>query len=753
MRTSTILFFCFLFCLPGVYAQQPSGTVQGKVLTAGGKPVAYASVALAGTSFGTITQEDGTFQFTAPAGTYTISAQAIGSGNVALQVAIVPHQTLELPPIKLNQQAVELPDVVVTGQFEPQSARKSVYQVRTIGSEQIRMRGATDVQGVLNNQLGIRFDQDLALGSSNLSLQGISGQNVKVLLDGAPMIGRGGTSNEININQLDINSIERIEIVEGPMSVVYGADALAGVINIITKKPGTEKLALSARLHEETIAKEYGTESGIHNQNLRASWQHKGWQLVGGISHNNFTGLKGGKVGRGLAWPWHPKEQWLGDVLVGYQSSHLKTWYRLNLLDEEINNLGTFVNGRTTDKNYLSKRYMHQAQADWQLNEKLSATAVASYTNFSRRTQGVEVEEATGKETLSLAAGAQDMTTFSGTTFRSTVQYALSSAIALQPGVDLNLEKGSGDRIAGEPAINDYALFVSAEFSPSSTIHIRPGLRVVHNSVYQAPPVLPSVNAKVSLTPKLDLRVAYGRGFRAPSLRELYFNFHDASHNIVGNTDLQAELSHSVNGSLAWKVLEGSRVQLASTIGTFYNHLDNQITTGQDARTPGNYTYLNVERHKTTGANVTNTLRVEAFEATAGASYIGRYNRFYEEQEGLAHFTWSPEVILNATYSFRSLGASFGVFYKYTGVMPTYVLGTESVYLAEIAGFSWADVTATKSLTKFLTLNVGVKNLFDVQQITSSQLITGGAHSTGGNRPVGYGRSFFLGLNFQLSKL
>ena len=50
------------------------------------------------------------------------------------------------------------------------------------------------------------------------------------------MAGRQGTSNEIDINQIDINSIERIEIVEGPMSVVYGADALAGVINIITKK-------------------------------------------------------------------------------------------------------------------------------------------------------------------------------------------------------------------------------------------------------------------------------------------------------------------------------------------------------------------------------------------------------------------------------------------------------------------------------------------------------------------------------------
>ena len=65
-----------------------------------------------------------------------------------------------------------------------------------------------------------------------MTMMGLKGQNVKILIDGMPIIGRQGTSNEININQVDINTIERIEIVEGPMSVVYGADALAGVIFI-----------------------------------------------------------------------------------------------------------------------------------------------------------------------------------------------------------------------------------------------------------------------------------------------------------------------------------------------------------------------------------------------------------------------------------------------------------------------------------------------------------------------------------------
>ena len=102
------------------------------------------------------------------------------------------------------------------------------------------------MQDALNNELNIRFSQDLATGGSDITMMGLKGQNVKILIDGLPMVGRQGTSNEIDINQIDINSIERIEIVEGPMSVVYGADALAGVINIITKK-ARPKISVSAR--------------------------------------------------------------------------------------------------------------------------------------------------------------------------------------------------------------------------------------------------------------------------------------------------------------------------------------------------------------------------------------------------------------------------------------------------------------------------------------------------------------------------
>ncbi|MEQ8534913.1 MAG: TonB-dependent receptor plug domain-containing protein, partial [Imperialibacter sp.] len=109
-------------------------------------------------------------------------------------------------------------DIVITGQFEPQSASRSVYQVRTIAMERIQSQGANRLQDVLQTELNVRFSQDMALGESSMTLQGLGGQNIKVLIDGMPLITREGTSNSGALNQVDVNNIEKIEIVEGPMS-------------------------------------------------------------------------------------------------------------------------------------------------------------------------------------------------------------------------------------------------------------------------------------------------------------------------------------------------------------------------------------------------------------------------------------------------------------------------------------------------------------------------------------------------------
>ena len=122
-------------------------------------------------------------------------------------------------------------------------------------------------------------------------------------MDGIPMIDRGSTKQ--SLSQLDVNRIERVEIVEGPMSVVYGTDALAGVINIITKKgpgySGESTWRVGARIQEETMGKEYQffNGEGLHNESIDLGFNLKnGLYFNGGYTRNDNGGWQGDLTGR-----------------------------------------------------------------------------------------------------------------------------------------------------------------------------------------------------------------------------------------------------------------------------------------------------------------------------------------------------------------------------------------------------------------------------------------------------------------------
>lgn len=648
----------------------------------------------------------------------------------------------------------DLKEVVVTGQYEPQSISRSVYQVRVIPQERIQSKGATNLQDLLNTELNFRFSQDLALGTASVTMNGLPGQYVKVLLDGVPVIGKSA-GNEINLNQININSVERVEIVEGPMAVAYGADAMAGVINIITKKIPESKLDVQAKIQEESVGSEYGSDEGIHNRYVAAGYVWKSWFGRVEIGHNDFDGWKGDITGREKLW--HPKTQWLGAVTAGIKRDKFHANYRLDALDEEIYNPGEFQGNQALDQRYITRRFMHQLQGGVDFTNNFSYDGAFAYTDYSRRTQSVNVDKATGNETLSLGEGQQDVTSFTGFTARGTFQYKISEQLSLQPGYDVNIESGEGGRLKeGTHTIRDRALFVSAEYTPRAFVSIRPGVRFLHNSQYDAPPLIASINTKFDLSSKVDLRVSYGRGFRAPSLRELYFDFFDASHAIEGNPDLEPEHSNSVNAQLNWRSIQNGKLTMSQSANAFFNDIDNMIAMGYK---PGNNvvtTYINVAHFKSQGVVLSNKLAYDQLTFVAGFSYTGRYNDFEEENSSLPEFVWSPEANASASYTFRKIGLTANVFYKYTGKLPYYeaaVVNNEDVVrLAKMDDFQWTDVSVQKKFLRYLELTLGARNVFDVINIRNSTLNTGSAHSGGSTASVTYGRSYFAALNFQLSK-
>ena len=656
--------------------------------------------------------------------------------------------------------AKELVEVVVTGQYKPQSVKNSVYQVRVVNSERIRLSGATNVQQVLNNQLGFRFSNDNTLGTTDVQLMGMTGRNVKILLDGVPMVDRGDTRE--SLNQVDVNTIERIEIIEGPMSVSYGSDALAGVINIITRKNLRDDLSVTAKAQEETAGSEYHPFSykGVHTQNVSVNYKKNNWGFIVGGTHNDFNGFGGDAYGRDKNWK--PKEQWMGNAKLSYSKEAFNIYYRLDGLHEDILSRGpiNLSNYKAIDQQYITNRLSHQVQGGYHFNNQLQMAVIIGYTDYRRRTTTTRHDFEKVTDELTVGEGEQDLSKFNSFVFRNTWQYQVSKKLSLQPGIDINREEASGQRIAGNPVIIDYAAFISAEIKPTEKINIRPGLRFIRNSVYNAPPVIPSVNAKFTIGQQSDIRVAYAYGFRSPALRELYFDFVDANHNIVGNPDLKAEYSNSFTGSYNWSVNKRN-IRYSASVGGFFNDFNNQIGFALADAASNQYTYFNVNKAKTVGGTIENKISWKQIEAGMGFSYIGFSRELYDDKDYIKidnkKYLWSPELTATAAYSFTKLKTKLNLFYKYTGKRPQYVTGKNAasqsvLYVAETSSYHLADVTAYTTVNKYIAISAGIKNLFDVTNINSTAVSSGSIHNGAGALSVGYGRSYFLGLNFQWSK-
>jgi len=664
-------------------------------------------------------------------------------------------------PLFAQQDSVtvkNLDEVILTGQYKPQSVKNSVYQVRVINNERIRLSGATNVQEVLNNQLGFRFSNDNTLGTTDVQLMGMNGRNVKILLDGVPMVDRGDTRE--SLGQVDINNIERIEIVEGPMSVSYGSDALAGVINIITKKNTKDIFSVTAKVQEETAGNEYHAFNykGVHTQNLGINYKKNNWGFNAGGTHNDADGFGGDAYGRDKTWK--PKEQWFGNIKVGYGNSKFNVYYRLDGLNETIVSRGPIApNYKAKDQKYISDRYMHQVQGEFKPGNKLQVTALVAYTDYKRKTKTTIHDFQKDTDELSTLAGEQDIAKLNSFIFRNTYNYQAGEKISLQAGIDINSEKASGQRISGENNITDYALFISSEIKPTAAINIRPGLRFIKNSVYDAPPVTPSLNTKFRLSKELDLRLSYGYGFRSPALRELYFLFVDANHNLVGNPDLKAEYSNSFNGSLSWAPEKLKTIKFNTTLGGFYNAFNNQISLVANPNDPNEYSYYNIDKSKTVGVTLDNRIIYKNLEASLGFVYSAYSASIYQDKSYLKEddrdFLWTPEINTNISYNIRPIKTTLGLFYKFVGEKPAFTTGTlnnqPAVILTKVSSYNLADLTATTVFNKYISTTIGVKNLFDVTNVNNTA-VSSGIHNSGGARAIGYGRSFFIGLNLQWNK-
>ena len=647
-----------------------------------------------------------------------------------------------------------LDPVVITGAYTATGMSKAVNAVRIISVGQLKILGAQNVAEALKFQANIRLQQDNVLGTG-LTMQGVSGENVKILIDGMPITGR--QNGNIDLSQLNINAIDHIEIVEGPLSVQYGTNALAGTINIITKKTPSKTVDFQASSYYETVgrfnmASSLGWRNAKHNI-MVSSGRHffNGWtdETVENIRNFDGTVLSNGAFRR--FQDWKPKLQYFADVKYGFKAGKTQLGYVGNYLNEYIINKGRPLlpyKENAFDDTYKTIRYLNGLTISQPIGNIGQANLLMSYSQYHRVKNTYYRDLVDLTQVLTENPSDQDTTQFNLLTTRGTFAKTNGKKLNFETGFDFNVETGMGLRLKERvQMIGDYAVFISTEWKMTDKITVRPGLRASYNSSYAAP-LIPSFNIRWVFNEFWTWRASYGSGFRAPSLKELYFYFVDINHNIRGNENLLAEKSHNLNSILTFKKAdEKSKIIYKLEASSFLNDIQNLITLAILRGGQNEYGYVNIGHLRTYGGQFFAETVVNNLTVGAGAAYMERQNIFNKTSFKVGTY----EGRANVQYNIPQKGWSFNMWYKYSGKQLGYVLNDDGdIVPTSIAAYSMSDAGVSKKFNKSrIIVTAGIKNVFNIKNI-QSQLVNSGHSSSANSSPLAMGRFFFTKCEISL---
>ncbi len=706
-------------------------------------------------------QENGTLIFQAVSdenGAITIPASKTEKlSNIQVTASLFGYQSLDTTlaltesiQLVLNDDVVQQKEIIITAQYGQSTVDNSVHRIKVIDRDKMDAMGAVNLRDVLSNEMGVRLAQDNVLGSS-MSLQGISGENVKILIDGVPVVGR--LNGNIDLSQINLNEIERIEIIEGPLSVNYGTNALAGVINLITKKTVRNQISAGASGYYESI--------GHYNSNVDVDFGSKNHSFGLALGRNFFDGWNPTHSTFKNPAPiaderrsvlWNPKEQKFANVYYQYVKSKWNIRYKFDYFDEYILNRGLPRQPYYTtafDDEYNTRRIDNSLNVKRRFGAYGKLNSLFSYNRYDRVKNTFFVDLTTLDQQLTASASDHDTSVFDQWVFRgSYMQNNDSSFISYQLGYDISIESAIGRRILDRrQQQGDFALFTTAEFRAGKRLVFRPGLRYAYNTTYAAP-LLPSINIKWNIAKSLDIRASYARGFRAPGIKELYFEFVDINHNILGNDSLDAESSHNLSTAFLHQ-LKKENWNLRTELMGFYNNITNRISLA--AIDAVQFSYVNIGSFQSAGSRLSFQFQKKQFRANASLGWIGTASNVLSE-DLKDEFLFYPEAQSSLMYTLDKSKTSFGIFYKYQGELPRFTLDDEGNVVQGITDdYHTMDFSVSQKIWKdAFNLTLGVKNIFDVTNVATNAA-SGGAHSSGSNSvSIGAGRSYFAALQYRI---
>ncbi|WP_412850481.1 TonB-dependent receptor plug domain-containing protein [Chryseobacterium sp. PMSZPI] len=675
----------------------------------------------------------------------------------------------------------KIEEVVVTGQYTQQSINKSIYKVEVINAEQIKNMAATNVADVLNQSLNVLIISDRNSGNSTANLMGLGGEYTKVLVDNIPVVGDIGLGNNIDLTKLNINNVERIEVVRGSMGVDYGSNAVAGVINIITKKNSQKKLNLNASIQEETVGKEYDVKKkgeGRHIQTLNVGYNiNENWYVGANINHNDFQGFKGTQEGykyfeqdgkRGYLW--QPKDVLNVDGILRYTKNKTSLFYKFGFVSEKLNYYNPIVgeyfydvNNRTyssNDRDYHTTRYLHQ------LNVQTKLGAVNYTGDFSYQTQDRQYRDfkydIPNRKVIDTKGEYQSYNKADVFYSRGVFSNFLDSKkVDFQLGYELDHTSGFAGNIAGtfkgtdnvRRKIFNYANFMSIEWNATDWLSLRPGYRLALSDKFDTQHNY-SLTARVKATENDNFRLVIGSANRFPNFDELYTYMVDSNHDIRGNEDLVPEKGMTVSLNGEKKLMTHSDWNFGFGASATYLNVRDRIESATVSRQPLKYQYLNLDKFQSLLFEANIKAQKNQFAFAANAAYYGIAKTLKDgDLTSPNDFFYTLEASAVVNYTVPNINTTLSLFYKYTGKTQQFVLSpdlnTPQYEIGERGDFHMMNFIVTQPFfNNHLELSLGVKNIFDVSSVRDTT-VTGNAHETANpNINLFYGRSYLARLSY-----
>lgn len=228
-RYVTLLITTLLISI-GAFAQKNSGMISGKVLSIDGEAIDYATVFLKGTNYSCSTNDKGLYHINAPEGKYTIVFSSVGFEKKEMPVEIKARERVKLN-IKLKP-STQLAEVIVVGN-QLSKVKNSAFNATAVNTQEL-VNTTKTLSEALSKAPGMKIRESGGVGSDMaVTMDGFSGKHVKVFIDGVPQEGVGSS---FGLNNIPVNFADRIEVYRGVVPVGFGADAIGGVINIVTPR-------------------------------------------------------------------------------------------------------------------------------------------------------------------------------------------------------------------------------------------------------------------------------------------------------------------------------------------------------------------------------------------------------------------------------------------------------------------------------------------------------------------------------------